>query len=55
LKYVDASKGSILGVIEPLSAALFSASILGEKLEAPQVVGIALALAGVALLFRKRG
>lgn len=54
LKYVDASKGSILGVIEPLSAALFSASILGEKLEAPQVVGIALALAGVALLFRKR-
>jgi len=55
LKYVDASKGSIVGVIEPLSAALFSASILGEKLEAPQVVGIALALAGVALLFRKRG
>ena len=55
LKYVDASKGSILGVIEPLSAALFSASILGEKLEALQVVGIALALAGVALLFRKRG
>jgi DME family drug/metabolite transporter len=54
LKYVDASKGSIVGVIEPLSAALFSASILGEKLEAPQVVGIALALAGVALLFRKR-
>ena len=54
LKYVDASKGSILGVIEPLSAALFSASILGERLEAPQVVGIALALAGVALLFRKR-
>lgn len=55
LKYVDASKGSILGVIEPLSAALFSASILGEKLEALQVVGITLALAGVALLFRKRG
>ena len=54
LKYVDASKGSILGVIEPLSAALFSASILGEKLEVLQVVGIALALTGVALLFRKR-
>jgi len=55
LKYVDASKGSILGVIEPLSAALFAASILGEKLEVLQVVGIALALTGVALLFRKRG
>ncbi len=54
LKYVDASKGSILGVIEPLSAALFSASILGETLEVLQVVGIALALTGVALLFRKR-
>lgn len=55
LKYVDASKGSILGVIEPLSAALFSASILGERLEVLQVVGIALALTGVALLFRRRG
>ena len=55
LKYVDASKGSILGVIEPLSAALFAASILGEKLEVLQVVGIGLALTGVALLFRKRG
>jgi len=54
LKYVDASKGSILGVIEPLSAALFSASILREELEVLQVVGIALALTGVALLFRKR-
>jgi len=54
LKYVDASKGSILGVIEPLSAALFSASILGERLEVLQVVGITLALTGVALLFRKR-
>lgn len=52
LKYVKASKGSILSVIEPLSAAIFSATLLGEGLEKLQIVGIALALAGVVLLFR---
>lgn len=53
LKYVDASKGSILGVIEPLSAALFSAALLRESLEMLQIVGIVLSLVGVVLLFRR--
>lgn len=52
LKYVKASKGSILSVIEPLSAALFSTTLIGENLEKPQIIGIALALIGVVLLFR---
>jgi drug/metabolite transporter (DMT)-like permease len=54
LKYVKASKGSILSVIEPLSAALFSAILIGEDLEKPQIIGIALALTGVVLLFRMK-
>jgi drug/metabolite transporter (DMT)-like permease len=52
LKYVKASKGSILSVIEPLSAALFSTIFLEENLETLQIVGVALALTGVCLLFR---
>jgi len=52
LKYVRASTGSILAVIEPVSAAVFSMILLGESLEQPQMIGIALALIGVVLLFR---
>ena len=52
LKHVKASKGSILSVIEPLSAALFSTFLLGENLGTPQVLGIILALTGVILLFQ---
>jgi drug/metabolite transporter (DMT)-like permease len=54
LKYVKASKGSILSVIEPLSATLFSTIFIGENLENPQIIGIALALIGVVLLFRMK-
>ena len=54
LKYVKASKGSILSVIEPLSAALFSTIFIGENLENPQIIGITLALIGVILLFRMK-
>lgn len=54
LKYVKASRGSILSVIEPLSAALFSTIFIGESLEKLQIVGIALALIGVVLLFRMK-
>jgi len=54
LKHVKASKGSILSVMEPLSAALFSTIFIGERLENPQIVGIALALIGVVLLFRMK-
>jgi len=53
LKHVEASKGSILSVIEPLSAAVFSATILGESFELLQTIGATLALAGVLLLFYK--
>jgi len=52
LKHVKASKGSILSVIEPLSAALFSTAFIGENLEKPQMMGIVLALAGVVLLLQ---
>lgn len=54
LKYVKASKGSILSVLEPVSAALFSTVLLGESLEALQLVGIALALIGIVLLFERK-
>jgi len=52
LKYVKASKGSVLSVLEPLSAALFSTVFIGESLEKLQIVGIALALTGVVALLR---
>jgi len=52
LKYVKASKGSTLSVIEPLSTALFSAVFLREALEQAQMLGIAILLVGVALLFK---
>ena len=51
VKYVKA-KGSVLSVIEPLSAAVFSTMFVGERFEALQLLGIALALAGVVFLFR---
>jgi len=53
LKHVEFSKGSILSVLEPLSTAIFSAVILSEKFEPPQIIGITLALTGVILLFYK--
>jgi drug/metabolite transporter (DMT)-like permease len=51
LKHVESSKGSILSVIEPLSAAAFSATILQESFETLQIIGVALALVGVIILF----
>lgn len=54
LKFVKASKGSILGVMEPLTAAVLSTIFLGENFESLQIFGIALALSGVVLIFRKR-
>lgn len=53
LKHVESSKGSILSVIEPLSAAVLSATILGENFEQLQIIGVALALTGVIVLFYK--
>ncbi|UCH32476.1 MAG: EamA family transporter, partial [Candidatus Bathyarchaeota archaeon] len=54
LKDVEPAKGSTLGVLEPLFAAVFSAMILGEIFELLQIAGITLTLVGVALLFYKR-
>ncbi|HVP93099.1 MAG TPA: EamA family transporter [Acidobacteriota bacterium] len=53
LKHVKYSKGSILAVLEPISAAILSATILTERFEPPQILGIILALTGVILLFYK--
>ena len=53
LKYVESSKGSILSIIEPLSAAIFSATILRENFEPLQIIGVTFALTGVFLLFYK--
>jgi len=53
LKHVEPSKGSILSVIEPLAAAFFSLTIIGEKFEPLQIAGVALALTGITLLFYK--
>jgi DME family drug/metabolite transporter len=53
LKYVESSKGSILSVMEPLSAAFFSVTILREQFQLLQILGVALALVGILLLFYK--
>jgi drug/metabolite transporter (DMT)-like permease len=53
LKHVESSKGSILSIIEPLSTAIFSATIIGENFEPLQIIGVALALTGVIVLFYK--
>ncbi|WP_313770619.1 DMT family transporter [Bacillus sp. S/N-304-OC-R1] len=47
---------SILGYLEPLSALVFSAAILGEKLSLVQLVGAVLILGGAAYgeLFRSK-
>jgi drug/metabolite transporter (DMT)-like permease len=53
LKHIESSKGSILSVMEPLSAAFFSVTILGERFQFPQILGVALALIGIVMLFYK--
>lgn len=53
LKYVESSKGSILSFVEPLSAAILSATFLGENFAPLQILGLALSLIGVILLFYK--
>jgi len=53
IKHVEYSKGSILGILEPLPAAVLSTTILKESLAAPQIIGMAMALTGVTLPFYK--
>ncbi len=52
LKYVKASRGTMLNVLEPIATALFSAAIIGETFENLQIAGAILSLTGVVLLFR---
>jgi len=52
VKHVKASKGSTLGVMEPLSAALLSSALLGEEIQSLQIVGIIISLTGIVLLFQ---
>jgi len=51
LKYVKPSQGSILSVMEPLTAVSLSIIFLSERFEILQVIGIALAILGVLILF----
>jgi len=51
LKFVEATKGSVVSIIEPVSAGLLSVIVLAEILEPPQLLGIILALLGIGLLF----
>jgi drug/metabolite transporter (DMT)-like permease len=52
LKYVKASRGTMLNVLEPVATAVLSATVIGEAFENLQIIGAVLALAGVLLLFR---
>jgi drug/metabolite transporter (DMT)-like permease len=54
LKHVEYSKGSILSVVEPSTAAILSATIFGENFEPLQMVGLILILIGIILLFYRR-
>jgi len=51
LKYVEATKGSIVSIIEPISAGLLSVVILAETIEPLQLLGIIVGLVGISLLF----
>jgi drug/metabolite transporter (DMT)-like permease len=52
LKYVRASRGTMLNVLEPIATAFLSAAFIGETFESLQIMGTAIALTGVLLLFR---
>jgi drug/metabolite transporter (DMT)-like permease len=54
LKYLEASKASILATIEPIVAVLTGVLFLGEHLRAWQVLGIALILYSAILVAEKR-
>lgn len=49
LKYVEASRASILATVEPVVAVILAYILLGESLELLQLLGILLVLAGVVL------
>jgi drug/metabolite transporter, DME family len=50
LNYLEASKASITATLEPVVGILLAFMVLGERLEAGQVIGICLVLGGIVLL-----
>ena len=54
LKELPAGTASSLGILEPMSATILSVLILGEKLLAHSVIGIALILCSVFILGREK-
>ncbi len=54
LKDVPAGTATALGIIEPLSATVFSVAFLGENLTAPLVIGMVLILGAVFALARQK-
>ena len=54
LKDVPAGTATALGIIEPLSATVFSVVFLGENLTAPLVIGMVLILGAVFALAKQK-
>lgn len=54
LKDVPAGTATALGIIEPLSATVFSVAFLGENLTAPLVIGMVLILGAVFALAKQK-
>lgn len=52
---IGAAKAALLSTIEPIWTITFAAVLLGERLQAPQIVGGALILLGVILSQTERG
>lgn len=52
MKEIPAGTASALGIVEPMSATVFSVVIFGEKLSAASLIGIVLILVSVFLLSR---
>ena len=50
LKHIEASKASIVASLEPIAAVALAFAIVSERVEAPQMVGVALGIAGVLML-----
>ena len=55
LREIPAGTASALGIIEPMSATLFSVTLLGEALSVPAICGIVLILGAVFMLSRSNG
>ena len=54
LRDVPAGTATALGIIEPLSATVFSVAFLGEELTAPLIIGMVLILAAVFALAKQK-